>query len=153
MLHSEIHKLTNSVWNEEELPQQWKEAISVPIYNKNDKTDCSNYTWISLLSTTYKILFNILVSRLTPHVDEIIGNHQCRFQCKTSTTDHIFCIRQILKKMQEYNGTIRKSFIDPEKAYDSVRGGVLYNILTESGICMTLVRLIKMCLNDTVKST
>jgi len=108
---------------------------------------------MSLLATAYKILFNILVSRLTPHVDKIIGNHQCGFQCKTSTTDHIFCIRQILKKMQEYNGTIRKSFIDPEKAYDSVRGGVLYNILTESGICMTLVRLIRMCLNDTVKST
>jgi hypothetical protein len=39
---SEIHKLINSIWNKEELPEQWKESIIVPIYKKGDKTDCSN---------------------------------------------------------------------------------------------------------------
>jgi hypothetical protein len=29
---SEIHKLINSIWNKEELPEQWKESIIVPIY-------------------------------------------------------------------------------------------------------------------------
>jgi hypothetical protein len=29
---SEIHKLTNSVWNKEELSQQWKESIIIPIH-------------------------------------------------------------------------------------------------------------------------
>lgn len=37
----------------------------------------SNYRVISLLSTSYKILFNILLSRLSPYVDEIAGDHQC----------------------------------------------------------------------------
>jgi hypothetical protein len=43
---SEIHKLINSVWNKEELPEQWKESVIVPIYKKDDKTDCSNYRGI-----------------------------------------------------------------------------------------------------------
>jgi hypothetical protein len=34
---SEIHKLINSIWNKEELPEDWKELIIVPIY-KSDKT-------------------------------------------------------------------------------------------------------------------
>jgi len=50
-----------SVWNKEELPEEWKESIIVPIYKKGDKIDCSNYRGISLLPTTYKILPNILL--------------------------------------------------------------------------------------------
>jgi hypothetical protein len=49
----------------------------VPIHKKGDKTDCSNFRGTSLLSTTYKILSNILLSRLTPNAEEIIADHQC----------------------------------------------------------------------------
>jgi hypothetical protein len=52
-LWSEIHKLINSIWNKKELPAQWKESIIVPVRKKGDKTDCSNYQGISLLSTSY----------------------------------------------------------------------------------------------------
>jgi hypothetical protein len=60
------------------LPEEWEEAI-VPVYKEGDKTDYSNYRCISLLSNTYKILFNILLSRLTPYAGEIIGDQHCRF--------------------------------------------------------------------------
>jgi hypothetical protein len=98
MLLSAIHKLITSVWNKEELPDQWKKSIIVPIHKKGDKTDCNNYRGISLLSTSYKILSNILFSRLGPYTDKIIGDHQCRFRRNRSTTDQIFCIRQLLEK-------------------------------------------------------
>jgi hypothetical protein len=42
-LYSEIHRLICCIWNKEELPQQWKESIIVPMYRKGDKTDCNNY--------------------------------------------------------------------------------------------------------------
>jgi len=61
--------------------------------------NCNNYRGISLLPTTYKILSNILLSMLTPYADEFIGDHPCGFQGNRSTTDHIFCIREILEKM------------------------------------------------------
>jgi sorting nexin-29 len=77
------------MWNKEEFPEQWKESIIVPIYEKGDnKMDCSNYRGISLLSTSFKILSNILLSRLTPYVDEIIGNHQCGFRHNRSDILH-----------------------------------------------------------------
>jgi hypothetical protein len=47
--------------------------------------------------------------------------------------DQIFCIRQILEKKWEYNGTVHQLFVDFKKAYDSVNGEVLYNILLEFG--------------------
>jgi hypothetical protein len=92
-LHSEIHELIMLIWNKEELPYQWKESIVVPIHKKGDKTDSSNYRGTSSLSTSYKILSDILLSRLIPYADEIIGDHQCGFRRNRSTTDQIFCIR------------------------------------------------------------
>jgi hypothetical protein len=97
MLLSAIHKLINSVWNKEELPDQWKESIIVPVYKKVDKTDCNDYRGVSLLSTSYKILSNILLPRLGPYINDIIGEYQCGFRRNRSTTDQIFCIRQILE--------------------------------------------------------
>jgi hypothetical protein len=51
-IHSEIHKLINYFGNKKELPEQGKKLSILPIYKKGDKTDCSNYTGILLLSTT-----------------------------------------------------------------------------------------------------
>jgi hypothetical protein len=79
ILASVIQKLITSIWNKEEMPAQWKESIIVAIHKTGDKTDCNNYHGISLLSASYKMLSNILLSRLSPYIDEIIGDHQCGF--------------------------------------------------------------------------
>jgi len=50
------------IWNKEELPEESKVSIIVPIHNKADKTDSNNCRGISILPTTYKILSNILLS-------------------------------------------------------------------------------------------
>jgi hypothetical protein len=39
ILLSAIHRLMNSVWNKEELPDQWEESVIVPVHKKGDKTD------------------------------------------------------------------------------------------------------------------
>jgi hypothetical protein len=124
------------------------ESIIVPIHEKGDKTDCNNYRGISLLSTAYKILSNIFLARLTPYVKDVIGDHKCGFYQNGSTTDQIFHIQQILEKKLEYNRMVHQLFRDFKKAYDSVKREVLYNILLEFGIPKKLVRLIKMCLNE-----
>jgi hypothetical protein len=64
----EMHKPINSIWNKEELPDQRKESVIVPIYKKGNKTDCSNYRGISLLSASNKILSSKLLSRLHSYI-------------------------------------------------------------------------------------
>ena len=75
----EIHKLIYSIWNKEELPEEWKESFIVPLCQKGDKTDYSNYRGISLVSVTYKIISNNLLSRFTSYAEEIIEVLQCGF--------------------------------------------------------------------------
>jgi len=99
-----------TMWNEEELTEQWKQSITVHIYNNGNKTDCSNYQAISLLSPTYKhnrmtipkkykTLPNVLLSRLTLNANEIIlGMISGVSDISRSAADHVFCISQILEE-------------------------------------------------------
>jgi len=57
-------------------------------------------------------------------------------------------ICQILEEKWEYNLAVHQLAIDFKKAYDAVGRDVLYNLI-EFGIPMKLVRLMKMCLNET----
>jgi hypothetical protein len=80
---------------------------------------------IPFLSSIYRILSNILLSRSTPYAKEIVGDHQCGFQHNKSTTDHIFCIPKIREKKLDYKEAVHHLFIDFRKAYDSVRRGLV----------------------------
>jgi len=100
---------------------------------------------ISVLQTTYKIVSNILLLRLIRYAEKIIRDLQCGFQNNRSTSDHILCICQILEKKWEYNKAVKLALY---RLHYSVTRGILYNILIECGIPKKLVRLIKMCLNE-----
>ena len=60
-----------------------------------------------------------------------------------------FAFGKYWRKNGNKNEAVHQLFINFEKAYDSVRREVLYNILIEFGIPRKLVRLIKMCVKET----
>lgn len=84
-----VHK-PNSNWNAEELLQQWKECIIMM------------FCCYQLLCT-YKILLGILLSKLAPYVDKIIGCHRCDFRRKRLIIDQIFTCRYVPREIWEYN--------------------------------------------------
>jgi len=49
----------------------------------------------------------------------------------------------------DYDEAVHQVFKELKKAYDSVRQGILYNILIEYGIAMRLAKVIKMFLSET----
>jgi hypothetical protein len=67
-LQSEIRY---SICNKKELPDQWKVSNIVPVYKKNNESDSSNYCGTPLLSD--------ILSRLSPYIDEVMGEHLCGF--------------------------------------------------------------------------
>jgi hypothetical protein len=68
------------------------------------------------MSTMYKILPKIFLSRLTPYTEVIIENHQCGFRSNTSVTNHIFYMRHILQENWEYIEEVHQLFINFKKA-------------------------------------
>jgi hypothetical protein len=84
-LVSAIHKLIKTIWNEKELQNEWKEYI-LPIHKKEIK-QTYNYRGISLISNSYNILSNNLLSGLSPYEDETNEDHKCGFKRNISSTD------------------------------------------------------------------
>jgi len=146
-IRCETQKLINSIWKKEEFREEWKESIIGPIYKKGDKTDSSNYSGISHLSTRYKIFIQHLLSSSSPCAEEVITDYQCAYRHKRSTTDHIFCTRQILEK-KWITRAVHQRFISFKNVCDSVRRELLYNILIDYCIPMKFLRLIEICLNE-----
>jgi hypothetical protein len=61
-------------------------------------------------SSVLDVLSNVLLSRLIPYAEEIVGDHQCGFRRDRSTIHHIFCIRQILEKKWKFNEEVHQLF-------------------------------------------
>jgi hypothetical protein len=60
---------------------------------------------------------------------KLLGTISVDFDVTDQLLIRFSCIRQILEKKWEYNETVHQLFIDFKKANDSMRRGVLYNIL------------------------
>lgn len=143
----EMHELIMRIWNDEELPEEWKTSIICPIHKKGDKLECCNFRGIALLNIAYKIFANILYKRFLPYSESTVGEYQGGFRVGRSTTDQLFNIRQILEKCKEYNIEIHQLFVDFKAAYDSVKRRKLWRVMEEFGIPRKLISLAELTLS------
>ena len=109
--------------------------LSLALYkNKGEKSDCSNYRGITLLSIAGKILARVLLNRLIPTIAQ--GNKlesQCGFRSNRGTVNMIFVLRQIQEKCREQNMGLCAAFVDLTKAFDSISRDGLWKILVRLG--------------------
>lgn len=110
--------------------------------------DCRNYRGISLLDTSYKILSNILLTRLKPYGEEIVGEYQAGFRAGRSTVDQIHTIKQIMEKSYEFNQDLFMLFIDYKQAHDSMVREELCIAIEDLGVPIKLIKLIRSCLQN-----
>ena len=94
------------------------------------------------------MLSSIILQRILPLAEEVLGEYQCGFRANRSTIDQIFTLRQILEKRREYNCEVHNLFVDFRKAYDSIHRNGLFNIMAEFGFSRKLIRMTAVCLSD-----
>ena len=111
----------NSIWDEEEIPEDLRDALIVVIYKNNgSRADCGNYRSISLLSIAGKICARVILNRLMTMSEKCLPEAQCGFRPGHSTTDMIFVNRQVQEKCIGQNMDIYSIFVDLIKAFDKV---------------------------------
>ena len=126
-----LQDLFTNCWEKETLPQDLRDAVIVSLYKNNgEKSDCSNYRGITLLSIAGKILARVLLNRLIPTIaQENMPKSQCGFRSNRGTVDMIFVLRQIQEKCREQNMGLYASSVDLTKAFDTVSRDGLWKIL------------------------
>lgn len=144
-LHREIVK----IWNNEQLPEEWKVAIIHPLHKKGDKTNPDNYRGISLLDCTYKILSRIIYNRIKDQLEKELGEYQGGFRPWRSCPDQILTLKLIISYFKARNRQLIMSFIDFKKAYDCIHRKSLLKILRNFGLHPKLVKMIELTLTDT----
>jgi len=65
-LLNRIYELVRQIWEEERIPEEWKETIIVLIHKRGDRDKCQNYRGIALGNEAYKILSHIILETIKP---------------------------------------------------------------------------------------
>ena len=138
-------QLINQTWASASLPAETCHSIFVLLHKKGPSTDINNYRPLAMLSTYWKLIFNIANKRLTHYCNEfnIIIPQQHGFRRKHE------CLQQITNLLEPCfyrkicNQQTWIACLDFRKAYDSVWLNGLWWKLGKLGIGSHLLRLLR----------
>ena len=102
-----IYELVRQIWEEERIPEEWKETITAPIYKKGDRDMCENYRGTALGNAAYKILVNIPLEKIKPYIKKITGVYRNGFRDGRYVIDNKFVLKIINEKIWEYNQSVQ----------------------------------------------
>ena len=107
------------MWKTQQLPQDWKRSVFIPIPRKDKAKQCSNHETVVLISHAGKVGVKILLqARLQQYVNRELPGVQAGFRKGRGTRDQIANIHWIIEKARKFQKNI--CFIDYTKAFDCV---------------------------------
>ena len=138
-----IYKIFGKIWVEEEIPEDWRLGHLFKLPKKGKLKDYKNWRGITLLSIPGKVFNRILLEVMKTEVDRLLREEQASCGKERSCTDHIATLRVIIEHTLEWNSPLYITFVDFEKAFNSVDRTVLWKLLAHYGIPEKIIRLIR----------
>ena len=101
-----------AIWKTQQWPQDWKRSAFIPIPEKGNVKECSNYRTIVLISHANKEMLKILQARIQRYVNCELPNVQAGFRKGRGNRDQTVNIRWIIKEAREFQENIYFCVID-----------------------------------------
>ena len=64
-----LQSILQQIWKTQQRPQHWKRSVFIPMPEKSNAKECSNYCTIALLSHTSKEMLKILQARFQQYMN------------------------------------------------------------------------------------
>jgi len=112
-----LHPLFEKIWNEGEMPNDWRCGLLIKLPKKGDTPNCDNWRGITLLSIPSKVFTRILLNRIK---EQRLRKKQAGFCPNRSCIDQINTLRIIIEQCIEWSFRLYAVFVDFEKAFDLV---------------------------------
>ena len=100
-----LHSICQQIWKTQQWPQDWKRSVFIPIPNKGNAKECSNYHTIAFISHTSKVMLKILQARLQQYMNCDVPDVQAGFRKGRGTRDQIANIFWIMEKQRSSRKT------------------------------------------------
>ena len=145
-----LHEILVKCWREGKVLQDMRDTKIITLYkNKGPRSHFNNHRGIFLLGIADKAFARVILPRLQKLAERVYHESQCGFISQRSTTDMIFCVRQLQEKCKEQNVPLYIVFNDLTKAFDLLSREGLFAILLETGCPPSLFITVKSFHNNT----
>ena len=115
-----LYPLFNKIWEEEQVPSEWKEGYLIKTPKKGDLSSCSNHRGKTLLSIPGKVFSRVLLNRMKDAVDLQLWNHRPAFSETGPAQTRLQHCASILEQSSEWDSLLYVSFTDCEKDFVSL---------------------------------
>ena len=97
-----LHSISQQIWKTQKWPQDWKRSVFIPIPEKGNAKECSNYCTIVLISYASKVMLKILQVRLQQYMNLELAGVQAGLQRGREIRDQIANICWIMEKARQF---------------------------------------------------
>ena len=84
-----LHSTCQQIWKTQQWPQDWKRSVFIPISEKVNAKECSNYHSIARISHTSKVMLKVLQARLQQFMNRKLPDVQTGFRKGRGTRDQL----------------------------------------------------------------
>ncbi|KAE9418568.1 hypothetical protein Angca_009867, partial [Angiostrongylus cantonensis] len=148
VLVSTLARLFTRYLSECMVPTQWKTSKTVLLFKKGDLHDIGNYRPICLLSVVYKLFTRVILNRIDRTLDEGQPCEQAGFRKGFSMMDHIHTLTRLIEVSREYKRPLCLTFIDLEKAFDSIEIEAVMEALGNQGVPTQYIKILRELYNN-----
>ena len=152
---TELHQVLQTIWREEDIPQDFVLADMMLLYKKKCRNNRANYRCLGLLNHSYKIFAMVLLMRIMPFITPKLSDTQAGFRKGRGCRDNVFILVTTIQHLQSAETEAQSrgiiTYIDFTAAFDSILHSYLFNALKQYGVPPKYCRLVQ-CVYKSAKA-